>query len=220
MIKESFRYAIIVAATCLFASPAWACDEPATVCLQAKPAAFPLIAGGRPATVLADRNADPAVQRVATSFAGDLLRVSGRRAAQAAARDEVSGPVVLIGVHGDSPLLDELVQAGKLDLDDLDGQWEAFRIEVVENPWPTVPQALVIAGSDRRGAVFGAYDLSERMGVSPWHWFADVPVARASDVFVTAGERHEQPGVRYRGIFINDEAPAFSSWSQRQFGGA
>src|SRR5690606_26347733 len=124
------------------------------------------------------------------------------------------------GVHGDSALLEELVQAGKLDLDDLDGQWEAFRIEVVENPWPTVPQALVIAGSDRRGAVFGAYDLSERMGVSPWHWFADVPVARASDVFVTAGERHEQPGVRYRGIFINDEAPAFSSWSQKQFGGA
>jgi hypothetical protein len=83
-----------------------------------------------------------------------------------------------------------------------------------------VPRALVIAGSDRRGAVFGIYDLSGKIGVSPWHWFADVPVARQADVYLTSGSHRDQPKVRYRGFFINDEAPALTTWAAKQFGGA
>ena len=79
------------------------------------------------------------------------------------------------------------------------------------------PRALVIVGADRRGAVYGAYDLSEKIGVSPWYWFADVPVQRQANVFVTAGSRRDQPQVRYRGFFINDEEPAFSGWAQAAF---
>ncbi|MBE7220318.1 MAG: glycosyl hydrolase 115 family protein, partial [Caulobacteraceae bacterium] len=79
--------------------------------------------------------------------------------------------------------------------------------------------ALVIVGSDRRGAIFGTYDLSERMGVSPWLWFADVPVARRSDAWVPAGSRRDQPKVRYRGFFINDEDPCFGGWGKAKFGG-
>ena len=82
-----------------------------------------------------------------------------------------------------------------------------------------MPRALVIAGSDRRGAVFGIYDLSEQIGVSPWHWWADVPVRRQAELYLTAGSRRDQPEVKYRGIFINDEAPAFSGWARKKFGG-
>jgi len=74
--------------------------------------------------------------------------------------------------------------------------------------------------ADRRGAVFGSYDLSEKIGVSPAYWFADVPVRHQTNLFITAGAHRDQPKVKYRGFFINDEAPAFSTWTRKKFGGA
>jgi len=205
----------------LVAAPAvaLACDGPATICAQPAAGRFALVEGGVPASVLVDAGADPAVRHVADSFAADLQRVSGRASRVLHQSAQAGGPVVLIGVAGDSPLLDGLVAAGKLRVDAIAGQWEAFQWSVVEQPWPGVPQALVIAGADRRGAVFGAYDASEKMGVSPWYWFADVPVPRQRAVYVTPGQRSDRPGVRYRGFFINDEDPAFSGWAQKHFGG-
>jgi hypothetical protein len=182
--------------------------------------AFRLIADGKPATVLVDASADSAVQRVAASFAADLERASGMKPPIVQAADErLHGGVVMIGVLGQSPIIDRLVASGKLDTSDIRGQWEAFRQVVVDNPLPGVPRALVIVGSDRRGAVFGTYDLSEQMGVSPWHWFADVAVQRRRNFSVPAGSRRDQPKVRYRGFFINDEDPCLSGWAKKKFGG-
>lgn len=182
--------------------------------------AFPLIAGGVPAAVVIDAQADSAVGHAARSFAADLERVSGNRArlieGEAAG---LRGPAVLIGVLGQSPMLDALAAAGKIDAADLRGEWEAFRQIVVDDPLPGVPRALVVIGSDRGGAAFGTYDLCERIGVSPWHWFADVPVQRRREVSIPAGSRRDQPKVRYRGFFINDEAPALSGWAAKKFGG-
>jgi hypothetical protein len=85
---------------------------------------------------------------------------------------------------------------------------------------PGVTRALVIAGSDRRGTIFGVYELSEQIGVSPWYWWADVPVKRRKSLHVAAGTRvFDAPVVRYRGIFLNDEAPALSGWTKEKFGG-
>ncbi|MDG2533110.1 glycosyl hydrolase 115 family protein [Sphingomonas sp. HITSZ_GF] len=210
--------AALAAAT--VSAPALACEGAVTVCGEAGKASFALIAGGRPAAVLVDPGADPAVRHAADGFAGDLERVSGAKAARIATLAGAKGPVVLIGTLGRSPAIDALVRAGKIKPQDIAGEWEAFRQVVVDNPAPGVARALVIVGSDRRGAVYGAYDLSEKIGVSPWHWFADVPVARRANVWLTAGSRRDQPRVRYRGFFINDEAPAFSTWAQKKFGGA
>lgn len=216
------RGVAVTAAMCaMFVTmPALACEGAVTVCATAGKASFALIRGGRPASVLVDPGADPAVRHAADGFAGDLERVSGAKAARTATLAGVHGPVVLIGVLGQSPAIDALVKAGKIQPQDVAGEWEAFRQIVVDNPAPGVSRALVIVGSDRRGAVYGAYDLSEKIGVSPWHWFADVPVARQANLFVTAGSRRDQPRVRYRGFFINDEAPSFSTWAQKKFGGA
>lgn len=182
--------------------------------------AFALIQNGRVATVVVDREADSAVQRVAASLAGDLARVAGARAKPVRQQVEgASGPVVLVGVLGQSKAIDALAAAGKIAAADLRGEWEAFRQIVVERPWPNVPRALVIVGADRRGAVFGAYDVSERIGVSPWHWFADVPVARRREVLFPAGSHRDQPKVRYRGFFINDEDPCLKGWATAKFGG-
>ena len=204
----------------LVAAPgAFACDTPVSVCATGKASSLPLIRKGAPAAVYVDATADPAVRHAAEGLRGDLGRVSGGEAAKLSDLSKADGPTVIIGVLGASPVIDGLVRGGKLKVEDLAGQWEGFRQVVVERPLPNIPRALVIVGADRRGAVYGAYDLSERIGVSPWAWWADVPVARKTDVFLTAGARADHPRVRYRGFFINDEDPAFSGWAKKKFGG-
>ena len=109
---------------------------------------------------------------------------------------------------------------GKLNDSDLKGKWESFVIATVENPAPGVKQALVIAGSDKRGTIYGIYELSEQLGVSPWYWWADVPPKHRKEAYVLPGRYASgEPVVKYRGIFINDEEPAFGPWAREQFGG-
>jgi hypothetical protein len=201
------------------ASTADACTTPGSVCAHEAKGSFALIRNGRPAAILIDADADPAVKHVADSFAADLERIGGRAPDRIGDVAQASGELIVIGVLGDSRVIDALVRTGKLAASDIAGQWEAYRQVVVESPFPQASRALVIVGADRRGAVFGTYDLSEKIGVSPWYWFADVPVHRQTNVFVTAGSRREQPQVRYRGFFINDEEPAFGGWARKRFGG-
>lgn len=208
-----------LATTLLWAGPAFACSTPVSVCPSASDGSFTLIAEGRPATVVVEAASDSAVRIAAEGFAKDLERVSGTAPRRASEPAQAKGDVVIVGVLGQSRAIDALVRSGKLSAGDLDGKWEAYRQVVVDRPWPGVRRALVVIGADRRGAAFGLYDLSEKIGVSPLCWWADVPVSRRTDLFVTAGTRIDQPRVRYRGFFINDEDPGFKTWTQRRFGG-
>jgi hypothetical protein len=127
---------------------------------------------------------------------------------------------VLIGTLGRSAAIDRLVEAGKLDVSDLKGHRESFVITTVPGGEPGVDQALVIVGSDKRGTIYGIYELSEQIGVSPWHWWADVPPPHQPDIFILPGRfASGEPVVRYRGIFINDEAPCLTAWAAEKFGG-
>jgi PAS domain-containing protein len=157
------------------------------------------------------------VERAARDFQDDIERVTGRRPEMLRALPG-TGTAVIIGTLGHSPLLDDLIARGKLDVRDLEGRWEAFLHEVVEAPAPGLDRALVIAGSDRRGTMFGLYTLSEEFGVSPWYWWADIPVKQSASVSVVPVRRVEAPVVQYRGIFLNDEAPALSGWAAEKFG--
>lgn len=201
------------------AATSYACDAPGSVCTKDGSGSFPLIRAGRPAAVYADSSADPAVHHVADSFAADLQRVSGHGAIRVDDLTQASGDLVIIGVPGRSAVIDRLISTGKLKVTPILGRWEAFERIVVEHPFPRVREALIIVGADRRGAVFGTYDLSEKIGVSPWYWFADVPVHRQPNVFITAGRYADAPKVKYRGFFINDEDPSFSTWAVKHFGG-
>ncbi|MGI4834300.1 MAG: glycosyl hydrolase 115 family protein [Janthinobacterium lividum] len=182
---------------------------------------FPLVAGGKAAALYASEGDWPGVLRTIRDVQADIKRVTGREPqmltdAPAAGK----APVVLVGTLGHSPLIDKLVQSGKLDASELRGKWEKFVVQEIDNPLPGVARALVVAGSDKRGTIYGLYDLSEQMGVSPWYWWADVPTPPQKSLYVAAG-RHTlgEPRVKYRGIFINDEAPAFSGWAKEKFGG-
>jgi hypothetical protein len=181
---------------------------------------FALVRGGAPAPWFVSAEDFPGVQRVARHLQDDVELVAGAAPRLAIGEEPTGAEIVLAGTLGHSPLIDGLVASGKLDSAELAGRWETFVIQVVDDPLPGVDRALVIAGSDKRGTIFGMFDLSAEIGVSPWHWWADVPVQRRSDVFILPG-RHTrgEPKVKYRGIFINDEAPALAGWMGEKFGG-
>ncbi len=208
-----------VAAVAAACTPALACTTPVSVCERDAPGSLALVRAGQPLAVYVDAQAAPALRHVAQSFRDDLQRVAGQAAAQVQAIAQARGELVIIAQQGKSAVVDDLVKRGKLKVPAFKGQWEAYQQVVIEHPFANVPRALLVLGADRRGAVFGTYDLSAKMGVSPWYWWADVPVRRQANVFVTAGTRSDAPQVKYRGFFINDEAPALSTWAQKKYGG-
>ncbi|MCO1580400.1 glycosyl hydrolase 115 family protein [Crossiella sp. SN42] len=181
----------------------------------AGPDELALVRDGSAADLFVDQADDPAVVRAAGDLAADVARVSGTRPRVQRTTSGLSGTAVLIGTIGASPVIDRLIAEGRLDVAEVAGRWEASVTQVVQRPLPGVARALVIAGSDRRGTVYGIYDTSERIGVSPWHWWADVPVERRATVSVETGTvKRREPSVRYRGIFINDEQN-LTTWSNR-----
>ncbi len=179
---------------------------------------FALADNGRAATLVVSAADYVGVRRAVEDLRSDVERVAG--VAPRVVADLGSGSPVIIGTVGKSPLIDRLIQNGKLDASSLTGRWESYVLQVIDRPMPGVDRALVIAGSDKRGTIYGIYDLSREIGVSPWYWWADVPSRHASTLVIkptriVSGE----PKVKYRGIFINDEAPAFSGWAREKFGG-
>ncbi len=128
--------------------------------------------------------------------------------------------MIVAGTLGHNAFIDQLVHERKLDVSRVAGRWETFLIQIVERPTADVDHALIIAGSDKRGTIFGLYDVSASIGVSPWTWWADVPVRRQPDLYVLPGAHSDgEPAVKYRGIFLNDEAPALTGWAKEKFGG-
>lgn len=183
------------------------------------PHAFPLVAEGRVSALWYDASDHPGVVRALGDLQLDIERVTGQRPTLRTEQPKGS-PVVLVGTLGKSRLIDGLVASGKLDATALRGKWECFVITSVASPFPGVEQALVIAGSDKRGTIYGLYELSEQLGVSPWQWWADVPPKKRSSAYVLPGTHSMgEPVVRYRGIFLNDEAPCLTGWAKEKFGG-
>ena len=145
------------------------------------------------------------VQLATTNLQNDFEQVTGLKPIFNEAT-----PTILIGTVGVNKQIDAWVKQGLLR--DLKGKTEKFIIKTIGNQ-------LVIAGSDKRGTVYGIYELSRQIGVSPWYYWADVPVEKHSDLYIQKGEFTDgEPAVRYRGLFLNDEAPCLTSWVKNTFG--
>ncbi|KAL0577902.1 CCR4-NOT core subunit cdc39 [Marasmius crinis-equi] len=170
----------------------------------------------------------PGIHIAATTLATDFENVTGVE------RSPSIPPIIKFNSSGDndlpsgnqssaiivgsvaSPLITSLVQSGKLNVSSVEGLWETFVTAVIDDPGNGIPasRALVIAGSDKRGTIFGIYTLSEQLGVSPWYWWADVPTPQRTDpIFaLPVTTTHGPPSVKYRGLFLNDESPALNTW--------
>ena len=177
---------------------------------------FKLLWDGSPADVYVSQTETSAVLNATSLFAEDVERITGRKPRLRHTPAGLSRYAVIVGTLQNSRVIKDLVSAGKIDVDEISGKWETFLIQVVPDPWPGVESGLVIVGSDRRGAIYGLFDVSENMGVSPWYWFADVHPQKQRALVVKQGTYREgPPSVQYRGIFINDEMWGIRPWAMK-----
>jgi len=182
------------------------------------PGSFSLVSQGKVPTIIVSGNEWPGAVRAAKNLQHDIEMVSGTEPIFLTSK--TSRLPIIIGTIGKSQIIDEMVRNHYLNVSEIVGKWEATLIQVVKSPIKGVDSALVIAGSDKRGTIYGVYELSAQMGVSPWHYWADVPVKKRHSLYVIGGSHViSSPVVKYRGIFLNDEAPALSAWSKKEFGG-
>ncbi len=162
----------------------------------ASASAFPLVAGKVAAPILLPTDAPEVVKIAASDLADDIAEITGNR------------PEVIATLPAGNPGPHVLLQ---LSREETAHAWEAFRLSAT-------PTTLTIAGSDSRGLAFGIYELSRRIGVSPWSWWADVPVIPRQQLFLTTGKTGiEKPAVKYRGIFLNDEGWGLQPWAAKTF---
>ena len=184
---------------------AMAVDHPGITAAGHAAGRFSLIRDGVPAAVVTDPADLPGVKIAAETLREDFARVCGVKAPEQGARAIYAGTK-------DSPLIKRLAAEGRVDISSLKGQYETYVLAVSDD-------AVIIAGADMRGAIYGIYEISEQIGVSPWYDWADVPVPRSTDLSLAAGTYTvPQPGVRYRGIFLNDEAPCLTSGVKNTYG--
>lgn len=199
-----------------FSANVFAIDHPGITKPDCHSEGFVLIENGQPAPIIVSFSDNKAVMHAVKDLQNDFMMVSGVK--PQLCESVVSDRAIIVGSL-ESELIQSLVSKGVLDVTTLQGCNEKYLMTFVSNPMDGVCEALVIAGSDRRGTVYGIYELSEQIGVSPWYDWADVPVARHKDMTIargtyTAGE----PAVRYRGIFLNDEAPCLTGWVKHTYG--
>ena len=179
---------------------------------------FPLVQAKAVADIFVAEDDWKVARIAANDLALDVERVTGRLPLIKHSASGLSVQAVFVGTIGRNRLIDDLMKAGRLDVTDIQGQWESCVIATVADPLPGVAQGLVIAGSDRRGTAYGVYELSRRIGVSPWYWWADVTPAHRAALHVSP-ERVEvgPPAVKYCGIFINDEMWGIRPWAAETF---
>jgi hypothetical protein len=177
-----------------------------------------LVESGAAVSICVDARDEAVVGLAAGLLADDIRRVTGLRP-QVGQPDGKARQIIIAGTLGHSAQVDALAARGKLgNLDAVKGHWETTLSQMVEDPFPGVERALVIAGSDRRGIAYGLMRLSEQIGVSPWLWWADVPVKHRDSLSTGPVERRiDAPGVKYRGFFINDEDWGIIPWASKTF---
>ncbi len=186
---------------------------------------FYVVKEQKAAEFLVEAESFTGVKLIGETVAEDVLAVSDRQPVITGELMQCTTErVVLMATVGQSPLLERLEKEGKVLLEELHGKREVYLMQIVEKPFaecPEVKELLVIAGSDKRGTIYGMFGLSERLGVSPLVYFGDAapekqeePFVELADVFIS-----KEPSVKYRGFFINDEWPAFGNWCMEKFGG-
>ena len=179
---------------------------------------FKLIHGSSAVPFVIEKEAFEGVRLVAEKVCKDVQAVSGKlpKIEQPKKVKKPSG-CVLAATVGQSPILDLYESEGLLDLSDIKGKREVYKIAVVGEGNKAV---LVVAGSDKRGTIYGLFHISESIGVSHLVYWADVPPVKCKEPVVEDARMitSKEPSVKYRGFFINDEWPSFGGWTCEKFG--
>lgn len=161
------------------------------------------------------------VNKIAEKVMHDLELVFGYAPQATIEKSKLNHHAVLYGTIDHSPMLKELETEKRIELSEIKGKREVFLFQVIDQPFEGVEKALVIAGSDKRGTIYGLFHLSEQLGVSPLVDWSDVRPQRKESFALTEKFKYisKEPSICYRGFFINDEWPAFGNWATKSFGG-
>lgn len=177
---------------------------------------MPIARNGKALDIVVDEKDYEGVRMAAESLQKDLLAVCGTK--PNLLKSGANECIIVGSIQ--SPLIQKMIKTGKINKADLAGKTEKYVLQIVSKPLAGIDKALVIAGSDKRGTIYGIYELSRQIGVSPWYWWADAPIMKHQDIYIKKGIWTDgEPKVRWRGIFINDEHPSFYQWSKEKFGG-
>ncbi len=179
---------------------------------------FSLVGKKDKACVYYDTKDFEVVKTTAGLFANDVKEVSGQILGVATTKEAPQKNCIIVGTLGHNEWIEQMVAKKKLDVEPLKNRWESYLVQLVRNPLPRVDKALVIVGSDRRGAAYGLLSVSRTIGVSPWYWWADAPIVKKDQLNLKVDKYiSKEPTVKYRGIFINDEDWGLYRWSKRNF---
>jgi hypothetical protein len=205
----------------VFANKASAIGQHASLSFDNTPGGLKLGGTNFAPTIIIDSKDWPGVTRAGNDLANDFGLVTGTKAKIATSVSGITNTtaIIIVGTIGKSPLIDNLVSSGKLEVGATKGKWEAFTSQLVSDPAPGISSALVLAGSDKRGTIYAIYDISEQIGVSPWYWWADVPPKKNTSIYALPVTKTQgPPSIKYRGIFLNDEQPALTGWVKANYG--
>ncbi|MGC4022583.1 MAG: glycosyl hydrolase 115 family protein [Cyclobacteriaceae bacterium] len=181
---------------------------------------FTISNSGKSAPIHISNNDFPGVIRAVNNLKTDVGKVSDAEPELFVDQSPVQKEIVIVGTVDKNNLIQQLIKNKKIDVSSLTGKWETFLIQTVEKPFPNIDRALVITGSDKRGTIFGIYEISRKIGVSPWYWWADVAPQKNKNIFIQEGSTISgEPSVKYRGIFLNDEEPSLGRWAVEKYGG-
>lgn len=214
-------YRILFITALLFISrQSLAVDFDSYILFKKDKGAFAISEKGKSTPILMDEKDFAGVIRSGKNLKADIKDVTGVEPSFSFSIPNNTKRLIIIGTLGKNQWIDQLVKDNKLIVKDLKDKWEKFQTQVIKNPFDGIDEALLIVGSDKRGTIYGTYDISEQIGVSPWHFWADVPSQKHQEIFVKNGVHTKgEPKVKYRGIFLNDEAPCLSGWTNEKNGG-
>jgi len=177
---------------------------------------FEIVNNNQCVPILYDKDDADVVSICAKALANDIKLITDISPALETRFKSDITTAVIVGTLGKSRIIDEIVKTGKLSVNAIEGKWESFIIQVIDNPLAGINKALVICGSDPRSTAFGIFELSKRLGVSPWVYWADVIPEKQKNLNVTIDKIvMGPPSVKYRGIFLNDEDWGLQPWAAR-----
>ena len=170
-------------------------------------------------SIFTNSSIDKGIQRAVNNLQSDFQNVTGETPIIINQISNSNSPLIIIGTIGTNSIIDELIKLKKLNEKDLKGKREKYLIQNIKD-FNGISEIIVIAGSDKRGTIYGIYEFSKQIGVSPWHYWADVPVKKSENLYFKKGiYTDNEPAVEYRGIFLNDEEPSLGTWARTTFGG-
>ncbi|MFI1743298.1 glycosyl hydrolase 115 family protein [Thalassobellus sediminis] len=177
---------------------------------------FEVLTSEHQSIILYDKNGSSLDSISAYLLADDIFKVTNYRPEVLTNIKKAKGHVIVIGTIK-SKLLKKFLCKTNIK-SGFENQWESYSYQTILNPNKRIKKAFVIAGTNPRGTAYGVFNISKKIGVSPWYWWADVPVKKQNELILNASNFYSKaPSVNYRGIFLNDEDWGLQPWAAKTF---